>query len=294
MTPNDTGGDDASTPIETGVQWLTDRTEAAIARLTSIEIARKSVIFADDVFFHPIRRTVSQDVCQLLLSALDHLRFLAWSLRKHEKTYPYAQATLIRTAATGAATALWIVGAESTVERRCRAMEFMFNDIKSHLTWMATAAAEPMHQQRPASEWTAYENQRSELQRRQEWLVQQANTLLQPETAFTRRTYGQRLTSDSDMVRAAGTSTPAIGVGGWDPELVLLSSWQVLSGYAHARPWAVPLGSTLVVNDPEPNPTTGTISVTPEGNPDRLLDMAFRALLVAENAVARLESLSVA
>jgi len=66
----------------------------------------------------------------------------------------------------------------------------------------------------------------------------------------------------------------------------------ILSGYAHARPWAASLGSTLVVRDAEPNPTTGAITVAVEGNPDRLLDFAFRALLVAENGVGWLTALS--
>jgi hypothetical protein len=122
--------------------------------------------------------------------------------------------------------------------------------------------------------------------------VQQANAFLVPVNLYTCRTYGQRITSDSDMVRSAGAITPALGTGGWNSELVLLNSWQVLSGYAHARPWALPLGSTLAVTDSEPNPTTGAIKVTAEGNSDRLLDTAFRAILVIENGVGWLNALS--
>jgi hypothetical protein len=226
------------------------------------------------------------------LSALDHLRFLVWSLKSRDEPYPYAQATLIRTAITGAATALFVVSGNTPLERRCRAMEVMFKDLKSQLSWMTTAAAEPMNQQRPPTEWAAFETQRTEVQRRQDWIVQQANTLLLPDTPFTRRSYGQKTTSDSDMVRAAGAMTPALGTGGWNSELVLLNSWEVLSGYAHARPWSSPLGSNLVVRDPEPDPTTGAITVSAEGNPDRLLDFAFRAVLVVENGVGWLNAIS--
>jgi hypothetical protein len=149
-----------------------------------------------------------------------------------------------------------------------------------------------MHQQHPPSEWEAFERLRTELQRRLDWIVQQANTLLSPDPPFTRRTYGQQTTSDTDIVRAAGAMTPPIGVGGWDPELVLLNTWQALSGYAHARPWSSSLGSNLVVRDAEQNPTTGAITVAVGGNPDRLLDFAFRALLVAENGIGWLSQLS--
>jgi hypothetical protein len=38
-----------------------------------------------------------------------------------------------------------MVSAPTPAERRCRATEFMFSDIKSQLAWMNTAAAEPMH-----------------------------------------------------------------------------------------------------------------------------------------------------
>jgi hypothetical protein len=74
--------------------------------------------------------------------------------------------------------------------------------------------------------------------------------------------------------------------------IVLLNSWQVLSGYAHARPWSSSLGNNIVVRDPEPNPTTGTVTVSAEGDPDRLLDFAFRAILVIENAIGWLNAIS--
>lgn len=287
---NDEGDD--STPVEEGYEWLSDRAAKAINDLTSIDIGPEAAILADDQFFHPIFRTVSQDVAQCLLSALDHLRFLVWSLKTRDKPYPYAQATLIRTAITGAATALWMVSPTEAIERRCRAMEFMFIDLKSQLTWMDTAAEQPMNRYRPAAEWAQFQQMQAEMKRRQEWILQQASTLLSPDTPFTRKTYGRTVTSDSDIVKAAGAITPALGMGGWDPERVLLGSWRVLSGYAHARPWAVALGSTIVVTDPEPHPTTGRITVAAEGNPDRLLDMAFRAMVVVETGVRRLEKLS--
>ena len=48
----------------------------------------------------------------------------------------------------------------------------------------------------------------------------------------------------------------------------------------------------FVVRDATPDPTTGTIAVALEGNPDRLLDFAFRAVIVAEVGVMTLEQLA--
>ncbi|TFV61409.1 hypothetical protein E4P42_00460 [Mycobacterium sp. PS03-16] len=284
--------EDKSPTVETGYEWLNERIGHAIERLTSVRVSDPSAILDDDRFFHPIHRTLSQDIAQCLLSALDHLRCLVLTLKTLDKPHPYAQATMIRTAITGAATALWMASASTRDERRCRAMEFMFNDLKSQLAWMKTTKTEPMHQQRPAAETATFDAWEADIERRLDWIVQQANSCLAPSIPFTRRTYGQRTTSDTDMVRAAGKLTTAIGTGGWDSELVLLNTWQMLSGYAHARPWAAPLGSTLIVRDPTPDPTTGTVTVAVEGNPDRLLDFAFRAVIVAEVGVMTLEELA--
>jgi hypothetical protein len=130
--------------VETGYEWLSERTANAITQLTSIDVGPDAVILDDDRFFRPIQRTLSQDVVQCLLSALDHLRALVRGLQSRDKPYPYAQATLIRTAMPGAATALWMASGRTPTERRCRAMEFMFNDLNSQLSWMTTRASEPM------------------------------------------------------------------------------------------------------------------------------------------------------
>jgi hypothetical protein len=171
-------------------------------------------------------------------------------------------------------------------------MEFMFNDLNSQLGWMATTEAEPMHHQRPPAEVAQFDAWRVDIERRLDWIVQHASTLLKRNPPFTRNSYRGQTTSDTEMVKAAGRSTPALGNGGWNPELVLLNSWQLLSGYAHARPWAAPLGGQVVVKDPTPNPTTGTVTVSAEGDPDRLLDFAFRAVLVVENGIGSLQAIS--
>lgn len=139
---------------------------------------------------------------------------------------------------------------------------------------------------------------RKETNRRIDWIVQEATTLLnrataytrKTATAFTRKTYRNQTTTDRDIVKTAGRHTLALGNGGWNSELVLLNSWQVLSEYAHARPRATQLGGTNAVLDPTPNPTIGRITVAAQANPDRLLDFAFRAVLVVESAIGWLIS----
>ena len=278
--------------VEQGYDLLSDRIADAIERLTSIKVADGAVIIDDDKFFHPIYRTLSQDVAQCLLSALDHLRALVRGLKDRKKPYPYAQATLIRTAITAGATGLWLISGSTPTERRVRAMGFMYHDLKSQLAWMETTATEPMHQQRPAAEVTQFDNWRADIERRIDWILQEATTLLNWPTPLSRRQFGDQTVTDRHMVEAAGRYTPGIGDGGWNPELVLLNTWQTLSGYAHARPWAVQLGSNLVVRDSTPNPTTGTITVAVEGNSERLLDFAFRAIMVVENGIDWLDQLS--
>jgi hypothetical protein len=281
------------TTVEQGYKQMSERLADCFERLSVIQIIEDSPILADDRFFHPIFRTLSQDVSQCLLSALDHLRFLVWSLKTRDKPYPVAQATLVRTAITGAATALWMISGSSPHERRCRAMQFMFNDIRSQINWMDSTGTQPPNKERPAAEIASFQDLRTDLDRRLDWIVEQANTLLEPPEPFTRRAYGkQQITSDTDLVKAAGAITPAIGMGGWNSGLVLLNSWQVLSGYAHARPWATALGSRIVVDDPEPDPVTGAIKVTAKGDPDRLLDFAFRAIIVVENGISWLTGLT--
>lgn len=289
MTPENSDGPPTH---QDGYEWLSTRAANAIDRVTSNDPSDTSALVADDLYLKPIDRTFRQGTDQCLLSALDHLRFLAWSLKNREHPYPYAQATLIRTAITAASTALWMLSGNTADDRRSRAMQFNFSDIRSQLGWLDTVAAEPKNQQRPAAEWTQLNTIRTAQESRLDWIVQEANALLSPQIPYTRRTYKNSITSDTEMVKIAGSSTPALADGGWDSSLVLLNTWQVLSGYAHARPWASSLGTTLTVTDSTPHPVTGTIAITAKGNPDRLLDFAFRAIVVAETAISTMEQLS--
>ncbi|MCW2518790.1 MAG: hypothetical protein JWR46_1409 [Mycobacterium sp.] len=195
--------------VQQGYEWLNERIADAIERLTSISVADDAVILDDDKFFHPIHRTLSQEVAQCLLSALDHLRALVRGLRDREKPYPYAQATLIRTAITAGATGLWLASGSNPTERRVRAMGFMYNDLKSQLAWMDTTATKPMHQQRPAAELTHFSNWRADIERRIDWILQEATTLLNRPSLFSRRQFGDQTVTDRQMVKLQDATRPA-------------------------------------------------------------------------------------
>lgn len=283
---------DASTPVETGYLWLAERTKAAVARLAAIALSATSPLNADDQYFHPIYRNFRQNVEQCLYSALDHLRLVAWSLQNRESPHPFAQATLIRTAITGASIALWMISGGTPEGRRERAMEFCFNDLKSERTRIDTLATDPKNLQEWAPYQASVDAHRADIETRLDWIVQQATTLLAPPIPFSRTTYTRTITNESDIVKIAGALAPQVGTGGWDPGIVLVQTWQLLSGYAHARPWAALHGGTLTVANATPDPTTGTVQMSAKGDPERLLDVAFRALVVAETAIELLERLS--
>jgi hypothetical protein len=125
------------------------------------------------------------------------------------------------------------------------------------------------------------------LDARQDLIVQMANSLLNPPTPLTRRSFDS--TTDTKMVTIAGGQTPGLGSGGFDPAITLLNTWQSMSCYAHARPWAtLPGKHTQGTKDP----VTGMQKVTQKGDPHALLDASFRALLVVERAVGILVGLS--
>lgn len=205
--------------------------------------------------------------------------------------FPYAQFTVVRTAITAAATASWMVHGSDAEERRARALEFYFNDFKSNALWMDTVNNQPMLQNASAAVLGKIASERAMLDTRRDLIVQMANALHDRQIPFTRRTFGQNTTSDTEMVRIAGAATPGLGRNGFDAAITLLNTWQAMSCYAHARTWATLPGKHA---SGETDPVTGMQKVTQKGDPHALLDAAFRPVLVVEQAVGQLVALSVA
>ena len=147
---------------------------------------------------------------------------------------------------------------------------------------------QPQYETASTDELAQFDVHRTEMVRRRDLIVDMANALLNPDPPFIRRTFGR--TSDTEMVRLAGAVTSSLGIEGHDPAVTLLNTWQTMSGYAHARPWASLRGKVWGEVDAD----TGLQDVTQKGDPDALLDAAFRAQMVVEEATRRLLALSAA
>lgn len=278
--------DHVHTPtVQDGYRWLEDHIGAEFKKLLGLQVAPTSEIAANDSYLDPIRRTYEQDVVECLVSALDHMEFLVWSLKSREEPHPYAHFTLIRTAITAASTAMWLLCGATRDERRVRVLEFCLKDIRAYVDWIGTVSVFPKNQVPSDAE----KDEIDKLTFRQAWIVEQANALLKPTKPLTPATFARR-TSDTEMVRIAGAETPALGLDGYDPAANLLSAWKSLSGYAHARPWSAVPGRHVTGTDP----STGRYSAIQKGDPNRMLDAAFRGMLVIEEAVRRLVELSTA
>jgi fructose-specific component phosphotransferase system IIB-like protein len=151
---------------------------------------------------------------------------------------------------------LWLLSCNTRDERQIRALEFSLEDIRSYVAWVGTVRAFPQNQNLSAVAQAQANAEAVEMDRRQDWIVQQANPLLNPTKPFTQGSFAQR-TSDAEMVKVAGNAIPAGTTGGYDPAITLLNTWQTMSGFAHARPWATP-GREITGTDP----ITGRFNVT--------------------------------
>lgn len=279
---------DAKPPyVDAGCDQLLDRVGPLLEAVTGLEVAATSEMAADDSYLHPIYRTLQQAVRECLLVALDHLRCLAWSLQRLDEPFPYAHFSGIRTAITAASTALWMLSGSDATERRMRALEFYAKDYDSYSRWMQTVSGQPAYRNASTEELERNRAERDEVSRRQDLIVDMANTLVNPQRPFDIRSLVGR-TSDTRMVAIAGGETAALGSSEHDPSITLLNTWQSTSGYAHARPW--PGLRSKVFGEVDPG--TGMQAVTQKGDPNAMFDAAFRALLVIEEAVRRMLTLS--
>jgi hypothetical protein len=186
-----------------GCEWLKNRVGIQFKTLDTLEVAQTSEVAADNQFLHPIYRTFQQAVIECLPTALDHLRFLAWSLENRDEPFPYAQFTVVRTAITAASTAAWMLNGSDAAERRIRALEFYLKDFKSNAAWMDTVKGQPQLQNLSAADQARADAERAVLETRQDLVVQMANSLLNPQPPLTRKTLDR--TSDTKMVSIAGS-----------------------------------------------------------------------------------------
>jgi hypothetical protein len=163
----------------------------------------------------------------------------------------------------------------------------MFRDRRSYLAYIDTVRRQP--QPLSDDDRSASDAEIAALREWQQWIITQANAVCSATTPITPRDFWRR-TSDTRIVETAGGALGPDALGdGWDPALSLLSTWRRLSGYAHATPWSSV--SHRVIHG-GPDPVTGQVTVSQTGDPEILLDAAFRAVIVVENAISRYDALS--
>ncbi|GJO37396.1 hypothetical protein NJB1604_02100 [Mycobacterium marinum] len=269
--------------VEVGYGWLRERVAKGMKDLQPIKPAPGSVAETEDAYLKPICRRFEDCIKPTLHSALDHLELVQETLHNRPTPHPYAESTLIRTAITAASTALWILATDDTNERRRRALEFTFRDYDGYLSYVKRVKEDGLADQdgRQAAkvDWIIAGLPDDRLK----WIVQRASELSPQSGPITVEDFRRhpRKTSDTQIVIAAARALDPRAPGRFDVTAHLVSTWKYLSGFAHGMPWSA-VGSWKVLSQDD---ETGTLTVSVEANPDRLLDSAFMALIVAEKAI---------
>jgi hypothetical protein len=93
--------------------------------------------------------------------------------------------------------------------------------------------------------------------------------------------------NDTDVVIAAGKALDPNGFDDWDPAVSLERQWRMLSGYVHSYPWATRPDWEELERTAE-----GTARYQITGDPERILDSAFIAANVAQQALIRFTKLA--
>lgn len=184
-------------------------------RLCRIETAPGSDAEVADRMLRASGLSLHGTVVQLVRSALDHLDLAGRDVGAHEFAYP----TLIRSAITTAATALWLM-AGPVDEQCCRTLQFGYRDQVYRRQYLEASRAGP-------GACAAADMRRAELLA--------AARALRP--GLSERRF-HSIDSDSFIVAQAGLLMPPDALGGPDPAMEVLAQWNRLSAYAHGRSWA--------------------------------------------------------
>ncbi|MDV6247236.1 hypothetical protein [Rhodococcus opacus] len=272
--------------LREGYKALSARVHSYLGWIQEHDVSPDSDMARDDEFMAPFRRTFRESVTQTLASALDHLRLVGESLERQPEPNPYAPSSLIRTAITGAATSLWLMTGDKE-QRRFRALEFNYKDHLSYRHYLVTSREERKFNSQAQHDFDA-EIERLDV--RCTDLLEVAQQLwlrAWPERNPLTRAVFKSGTSDTNMVKEAGALIDTTNLDGWDPSIQVARHWMMLSGYAHARPWATAPHKTWGLAQ-----SNGMASVTIQMDPNMLLDSAYTAIQVAEAALNRYKTLS--
>ncbi|MFC9790048.1 hypothetical protein [Rhodococcus sp. NPDC127528] len=184
-------------------------------RLGRIEAAPGSDAEVADRMLRGSGLSLRGTVVQLIHSALDHLDLAGRDADPHEFAHP----TLVRSAITTAATALWLMA--GPIDEQCyRTLQFGYRDQVYRRQYLETNRAAP-------GECADADAKRAEL-------LAAAGTL---RPGLSERRF-RAIDSDSFIVAQAGLLMPQDALGGPDPATEVTAQWNLLSAYAHGRTWA--------------------------------------------------------
>ncbi|SEM09865.1 hypothetical protein [Rhodococcus maanshanensis] len=184
-------------------------------RLCRIETAPGSDAEVADRMLRPSGLSLHSTVVQLICSALDHLDLAGRGTDPHEFAHP----TLIRSAVTTAATALWLMA--GPIDEQCyRTLQFGYRDQVYRRQYLVTSRA-------GLRECAAADARGAEL-------LAAARTV---RPGLSERSF-RTIDSDSFIVAQAGLLMRPDALGGPDPATEVPTQWNLLSAYAHGRNWS--------------------------------------------------------
>lgn len=240
--------DDLATRLETTHEW-TRAVGRAMLTGRGFRTQADSELDQDDA---AVGGGLMTETAQLTLAtALDHLRLATETLRPDRRGVPpMAVASLLRGALEGAAAASWILEPREREDRVVALMRLQLKDVEGSFAFSERRK-------------TAEEQDRVAQ-------IQRVAASVDPRKVSA--------VSSTEMVRALGDVTSA----------TVLQWWRLMSGFAHARRWAI---RVMAARNGLPTPR-GTEVISVSGNRDVLTMVAVDAAHGLHSAIARWNELS--
>ncbi|WBP94906.1 hypothetical protein O6072_02630 [Mycolicibacterium neoaurum] len=207
-----------------------------------------------------------------LRAAIDDLVLAAVSLDKWKAVRGFAHPTLVRSAITGAATAIWIMDPDVTV-RRLRALRMSYQIAKAELTFVRGV---PENWNGPAAGPTA-EQKLDRVRSREKKLQRVVDNAIR--LGFSEREVRDKPT-DTMMVEESAKRLPP-GSFHCAADEHLLTEWRLLSGRAHGLIWPIHYSDATVVRSSDARFITAPIAMSL----DRMLGSVHNAITLINCAV---------
>lgn len=263
--------------LDDGYGQLAQTVAQFLPRSMQLAADANSEMAADNDYLAPHKHLFSQLVQHRLLSVLDHLQLVAAARSDSGDVHAFAQSSLIRSAILGGCTTIWLMTG-SAQQRRMNALKLIYKDCDEFRKYLDAGAREPKFGQ----SLNQFLETAAEMRTRSQAAFDAAQEL-QPGLLFKAFT----TISDTDIVIAAGKALDPAGFDDWDIAVSLERQWRMLSGYVHSYPWATRPDWKELERSAD-----GTVRYQITGDPERILDSAFIAANVAEQALIRFTKLA--